>query len=118
MRTTQKRFEVRAQRIRAAIRKKSCRLRLSIFKSGRHVYAQVIDDTQGKTIASASTLDTALRKDKKSMCNVLLSSKVGKLIGERAKNNGVTKVVFDKSGYKYHGVIKSLAESAREFLEF
>lgn len=118
MRTTLKRFEVRSQRIRTSIRKKSDRLRLSVFKSGRHIYAQVIDDSIGKTLASASTLDKLLRREKKSMCNTTLSSEVGKLIGERAKNAGVTKVVFDKGGYKFHGVIKSLADSAREFLEF
>jgi large subunit ribosomal protein L18 len=118
MRSTTRRYEVRKQRIRTAIRRNSDRLRLSVFKSGRHLYAQIIDDAKGCTLASASTLDKSLRKEKKSLCNIETASQVGKLVGQRAKEAGVTKVVFDKGGYKYHGVVKSLADSAREFLEF
>jgi large subunit ribosomal protein L18 len=118
MRSTTRRYEVRKQRVRAGIRENSDRVRLSVFKSGRHLYAQVIDDAKGFTLASASTLDKSLRKEKKSLCNVLVAAEVGKLLGKRAKDAGVTKVVFDKGGYKYHGVVKSLADSAREFLEF
>lgn len=118
MRSTTRRFEIRQQRIRAALRRNSDRVRLSVFKSGKHLYAQVIDDTKGITLASASTLDATLRKADKSLCNKVVASSVGKLIGERAKKAGVTQVVFDKGGYKYHGVVKSLADSAREFLDF
>lgn len=118
MRSTIRRYEVRKARVRAGLRKNSDRIRLSVFKSGRHLYAQVIDDVKGSTLASASTLDKALRNGKKSHCNKALAMEVGKLIGSRAKDAGVTTVVFDKGGYKYHGVVKSLADSAREFLQF
>ncbi|NDB81466.1 MAG: 50S ribosomal protein L18 [Alphaproteobacteria bacterium] len=118
MRSTNRRFEVRSQRTRTAIRKKSDRVRLSVFKSGRHLYAQLIDDKNGCTLASASTLDQSMRVQNKSCCNIYFAEKVGQLIGERAKNIGVEKVVFDKSGYKYHGVVKTLADSARQYLVF
>lgn len=118
MRNTKRRFEVRAQRVRIAIRKNSDRPRLSVFKSGRHLYVQLIDDAQGRTIVSASTLDKSLRVKNKSLCNKVVATEVGKLVGQRAKEAGIVKVVFDKGGYKYHGVVKSLADSAREFLEF
>lgn len=118
MRSTRKRFEVRTQRVRQSIRKNSDRPRLSVFKSGRHIYVQLIDDSKGHTLVSASTLETSLREPKKSLCNKDVAIKVGKLVGQRAKEAGIVKVVFDKGGYKYHGVVKCLADSAREFLEF
>lgn len=118
MRNSYRKFHIRKDRVRINIRKNSDRPRLSVFKSGRHVYAQLIDDTTGKTIASASTLEKELRLNKKSNCNKDFATKVGALVGERAKKAGVQKVVFDKGGYKYHGVVKNLADAAREFLEF
>ncbi|MDX1924505.1 MAG: 50S ribosomal protein L18 [Rickettsiaceae bacterium] len=118
MRSTNTRFQVRAQRIRSAIRKKSDRVRLSVFKSGKHLYAQLIDDSKGHTLASASTLEASIRATNKSLCNVASATKIGALIGQRGKEAGVEKVVFDKGGYKFHGVVKQLADSAREYLEF
>ncbi len=118
MRNTARRFEVRQQRTRSAIRKKSDRVRLSVFKSGRHLYVQLIDDAKGLTLASASTLEKGVKLEKKSLVNKLYAEKIGKMIGERAQKAGVKEVVFDKGGYKYHGVVKALADSAREFLDF
>ncbi len=118
MRTTKHRFEIRQQRIRTNIRKNSDRLRLSVFKSGKHLYAQLIDDAKSATLASASTLEKELYKGNKSHSNKVCAAEVGKLIGKRAKEAGVKEVVFDKGGYKYHGVIKTLADSAREYLDF
>jgi len=118
MRSTKRKFEIRKMRARSKIADVSGRIRLSIFKSGRHIYAQVIDDSKSVIVASASTLEKDLYKAKKSNCNKEIASKVGELIGQRAAKNGVKQVVFDKSGYKYHGVIKALADSARKNLEF
>ena len=118
MRTPRRQFEIRKNRVRTRISKDSDRARLSIFKSGRHIYAQVIDDVKGLTLASASTLENGIRTDKKSNCNVEKATKVGELLGNRAMKAGVKKVVFDKGGYKYHGVIKALADASRKNLEF
>ncbi len=118
MRGAKHRFEIRRNRTRAAISRNSDRPRLAIFKSGRHIYAQVIDDAQAITLAAASTLEKDFRQHKKSNCNKALAEKIGALVASRAVANGVTKVVFDKGGYKYHGVIKVLADAARKELEF
>jgi large subunit ribosomal protein L18 len=93
-------------------------MRLSVFKSGRHIYAQVIDDVKSVTVASAATIEKDLRAPKKSNCNKDIAAKIGALIADRASKNGVKEVVFDKGGYKYHGVIKALADAAREKLKF
>jgi large subunit ribosomal protein L18 len=85
--------------------------RLAVFRSARHIYVQVIDDTSGRTLASASTLDGSLRGDKKAKSDAAKS--VGALIAERAKAAGVTRVVFDRGGYAYHGRVAKLAEGAR-----
>jgi large subunit ribosomal protein L18 len=108
----------RAERNRYQIaRKSNGRLRLSIFRSGKHIYAQVIDDAQAVTVASASTNEKD-GKEAKSW-NVDAASSVGKKIAERAKAAGVTQVMFDRGGYIYHGRIKALADAARESgLEF
>ena len=118
MRTTKQRFEIRQKRTRFTISKNSDRPRLSVFKSGKHIYAQLIDDSKGMTLAAASTLEKELNKGNKSHSNKITADLVGKLIGKRAKEVGIKTVVFDKGGYKYHGVIKSLADAAREFLDF
>lgn len=118
MRSTKRKFEIRKARNRTKLAQVSGRIRLSVFKSGRHIYAQIIDDAKAQILASASTLEADLRKPKKSNCNKDMASKVGKLVGERAAKKGVKQVVFDKSGYKYHGVIKALADEARKNLEF
>jgi large subunit ribosomal protein L18 len=118
MRSHKRRFGIRKDRIRNKIARVSDRVRLSVFKSGRHIYAQIIDDTRSVTLVSASTLDKSLRKANKSICNSKYAAEVGALIAERASKKGITKVVFDKGGYKYHGIVKALADAARKELEF
>jgi len=95
------------------------RPRLNIFKSSKHIYAQVIDDATGKTLASASTLDKELKDKLAELSKTEAAKLVGKTVGERAKNNGINAVVFDRGGYLYHGRVKLLADGARESgLEF
>jgi len=95
--------------------KREIRPRLSVFRSGKQIYAQVIDDLKGVTVASASTLEGDLKeKLKKGGANVEAATEVGKLVAERAKKAGVEKVVFDRGRYIYHGRVKALAEGARE----
>ena len=95
------------------------RPRLNIFKSSKHIYAQVIDDATGKTLASASTLDKELIAQVAELTKTDAAKLVGKTVGERAKNNGINAVVFDRGGYLYHGRVKLLADGARESgLEF
>jgi large subunit ribosomal protein L18 len=112
------RFQRRKERVRSKLRKVSNRSRLSIFKSGQHIYAQIIDDSTSKTLVSASTLEKAIKKPGKSNCNKEAAAKVGKLIAERAAAKAIKDVAFDKSGYKFHGVIKALADEARKELNF
>ena len=88
--------------------------RLCVFRSPRHIYAQIINDVDGKVIASASTVDSKLRASLKNGGNVAAATEVGKLIAENGKAAGVTKVAFDRSGFKYHGRIKALGDAARE----
>ncbi len=90
------------------------RPRLSVFRSSKQIYAQVIDDDQGRTLASASTIEKALREQLKTGATVEAARIVGKELAERAKKAGVAKVVFDRGGYMYHGRVKALAEGARE----
>ena len=95
--------------------KREIRPRLSVFRSGKQIYAQVIDDIKGVTVAAASTLEGDLKeKLKKGGANVEAAAEVGKLVAERAKKAGVEKVVFDRGSYVYHGRVKALAEAARE----
>jgi large subunit ribosomal protein L18 len=108
-------FEKRQTRVRARLaRTNTSRPRLSVFRSSKHIYAQVIDDVAGKTLAAASSLDEALRADKKTGANKDAAAAVGKLVAERAKAAGVTSVVFDRGGYLFHGRVKALADAARE----
>ena len=90
------------------------RPRLSVFRSSLHIYAQVIDDASGRTLAAASSLDKQLRQELKSGSNIAAAAAVGKLVAERAKAAGVDRVVFDRGGYLYHGRVKALADAARE----
>ena len=90
------------------------RPRLSIRRSGQHIYAQVIDDAAGRTLVAASSLEKDLRESLKSGANIDAAGKVGGVIAERAKAAGVTQVIFDRGGYLYHGRVKALAEAARE----
>ena len=90
------------------------RARLSVFRSSKHIYAQVIDDVKGETVASASSIEKDMRGSLKSGANVAAAKAVGKLVAERASAKGVTDVVFDRGGYLYHGRVKALADAARE----
>ena len=105
----------RKQRVRLSLRRTgNGRPRLSIFRSSKHIYAQVIDDLKGTTLASASSLEKTLRDGGNTGANVDAAVAVGKLVAERAVKNGVTEVVFDRGGYLYHGRVKALADAARE----
>jgi large subunit ribosomal protein L18 len=105
----------RRERLRFQLRHKSGgRPRLSVFRSGKNIYAQVIDDAQGRTLAAASSLEKALREGLKTGADKAAAAAVGKLVAERALAAGVKEVVFDRGAYLYHGRVKSLAEAARE----
>ena len=105
----------RKARVRRALRAAANgRPRLSVFRSSKQIYVQVIDDAEGKTLAAASTLDKDLRSGLKTGADPAAAAAVGKLVAERAKAAGVTKVIFDRSGYIYHGRVKALADAARE----
>jgi large subunit ribosomal protein L18 len=100
-------------RIRKKMQGSAERPRLNVYRSLNHIYVQVIDDLHGKTLVSASTAE-GKKEDRKTGGNVASAKSVGKTIAERAKAKGVTKVVFDRGGYLYHGRVKALAEAARE----
>jgi large subunit ribosomal protein L18 len=109
----------RTARRTAAIRRKvkaaaNGRTRLSVFRSSKQIYAQLIDDVKGVTIASASSVEKSLREGRKTGANIDAAKAVGKLIAERAKEKGIKDVVFDRGGYLYHGRVKALADAARE----
>jgi large subunit ribosomal protein L18 len=107
----------RHDRIRLRLEGTESRPRLAVFRSNIHIYAQVIDDASGRTLATASTVEKELRGSKKTKTEE--AAVVGKLVAERAKTAGVGRVVFDRAGFRYHGRIKSLADAAREAgLEF
>lgn len=109
-RTTRRRMRNRRQIIASA----NGRPRLSVHRSCRYVYAQLIDDLKGETIVSASSLEPALRSKLKASGNAAAANEVGKLIAQKALKSGVTDVVFDRGSLSYHGCVKSLAEAARE----
>jgi large subunit ribosomal protein L18 len=105
----------RRERVRTAIRKKaSGRVRLSIFRSGKHIYAQLIDDKKGATLASSSSLDKDVKGSLKSTSTVEAAKAVGESIAKKAQKANVKEVVFDRSGYLFHGRVKALADAARE----
>ena len=111
----------RTARRTASVRRKvklaagtSGRARLSVFRSSKHIYAQLIDDVKGATLAAASSLEKTMREGAKNGANIAAAKAVGKLIAERAKEKGIKDVVFDRGGYLYHGRIKALADAARE----
>jgi len=105
----------RRQRLRFQLRRKAIgRPRLSVFRSGKNIYAQVIDDAQGRTLAAASTLDGTLRAQLKTGADKAAATAVGKLVAERALAAGVKEVVFDRGAYFFHGRVKALADAARE----
>jgi large subunit ribosomal protein L18 len=108
-------FDRRTQRVRRSLASNSGgRPRLSVFRSSKHIYAQVIDDAKGQTVAAASSLEKELRSTLKTGADKAAATAVGKLLAERARKAGIDKVVFDRGGYRYHGRIKALADGARE----
>ena len=110
-----KRTERRTARVRRAVKSSAGeRARLSVFRSSKHIYAQVIDDRKGETLASASSLEKEMRGNLKTGANVDAAKAVGKLLAERATAKGIAAVVFDRGGYIYHGRVKALADAARE----
>lgn len=106
--------EKRHRRVRAKVHGTTARPRLNVFRSVQHIYAQIIDDDQGRTLASASTVESGFRASGKSGGNGDAAATVGAAIAERAKASGIDTVVFDRGGYLYHGRVKRLAEAARE----
>jgi large subunit ribosomal protein L18 len=108
-------FERRERRTRYRLKKFAHgRPRLSVYRSGKHIYAQVIDDEKGVTVAAASSLDKTLKTTLPKGTDVAAASAVGKLVAARASEKGIKEVVFDRGGYRYHGRIKALADAARE----
>ncbi len=115
MSTIQDLRERRRGRLRFSLRQKAGgRKRLSVFRSGKHIYAQVIDDSAGRTLAAASSLEKPLREGLRSGADKAAAAAVGKLLAERARAAGVQEVVFDRGAYLYHGRVKALADAARE----
>lgn len=109
----------RHKRVRKKISGTPEKPRLNVYKSNANIYAQIIDDTEGKTLVQASSIDKELKETLKNGGNMEAAKAVGSLIGKRAKEKGIEKVVFDRSGYLYHGKIKELGDAAREAgLEF
>ncbi len=107
-------FQRRQRRVRARLNRKTKWPRLSVFRSSKHIYAQVIDDAKGVTLAAASTLDKDIQGKAKTGADRDAAAEVGKLIAARAKAGGVEAVVFDRGGYMFHGRVKALADAARE----
>jgi large subunit ribosomal protein L18 len=115
MATVRDRSDRRTTRVRRNVKRAAGgRARLSIFRSSKHIYAQIIDDTKGETLAAASSLEKDTRASLKTGADIGAAKVVGKLVAERALGKGITDVVFDRGGYRYHGRIKALAEAARE----
>lgn len=114
MNTPRKLFEKRKARVRVALKNASNgKPRLSVFRSGKHIYAQIIDDIKGVTVVSASTLDKEIRESLKKSSTVEAAGVIGTAIAQRAAKSGVSEVVFDRGGYIYHGRVKALADAAR-----
>ena len=108
-------FQRRKRRTRSRLRRSGpAKLRLSVFRSGRHIYAQIIDDTAGKTLVAASSVEKDMRAALNTGADKDAAAQVGKLVAERAKTAGIEAVVFDRGGYLYHGRVKALGDAARE----
>jgi large subunit ribosomal protein L18 len=115
MATVKDRGERRTGRVRRTIKRAAGgRARLSVFRSSKHIYAQIIDDEKGETLAAASSVEKDTRGSLKTGADVGAAKAVGKLVAERALGKGITDVIFDRGGYRYHGRVKALAEAARE----
>jgi large subunit ribosomal protein L18 len=110
-----KQAERRKGRVRGTLKKTaSGRARLSVFRSSKHIYAQVIDDRKGETLVSASSIEKELRSGLKTGADIEAAKAVGKRLAERAASKGITDLVFDRGSYRYHGRVKALADAARE----
>ena len=108
-------FDRRKQRVRSQLAKRRAgRPRLSVFRSSKQIYAQIIDDDKGVNLASASSIEIDVKKSLKTGADQAAATEVGKLIAERGTAAGVTKVIFDRGGYLHHGRVKALADAARE----
>jgi large subunit ribosomal protein L18 len=115
MATVADRTKRRTAKVRLHVRRAAgTRPRLSVFRSSKHIYAQLIDDADGKTVASASSLEKEMRGTLRTGANVEAARAVGKRVAERAAAKGIKQVVFDRGGYLYHGRVKALADAARE----
>ncbi|MBA2881947.1 large subunit ribosomal protein L18 [Desulfosalsimonas propionicica] len=117
MGSTQKREAMRIKRkkrIRKKVQGTPQRPRLTVFRSARHIYAQIIDDTRGETLASASTMEKQVRDQGKYENKVAAADEIGKLLAQRASGKGITSVVFDRNGYMYHGRVRAVSEAARK----
>jgi large subunit ribosomal protein L18 len=115
MATVADRTERRTAKVRRTVRRAAGkRVRLSVFRSSKHIYAQIIDDSKGETVASASSLEKDMRTTLKTGANIEAAKAIGKRVAERAASKGVEHVVFDRGGYLYHGRVKALADGARE----
>lgn len=112
--TKREKHERRHRRVRADVVGRPERPRLSVFKSNSHIYAQLIDDAKGVTIASSSDVADKVKPGKDGFAKISTAEEVGKLIAEKAKGKNITKVVFDKGGYRYTGRIKAVADGARQ----
>lgn len=106
--------ERRHARVRASVQGTGSRPRLSVFRSLKHIYAQVIDDTMGNTLVSASTLEPEIREEANGKTKTGMSELVGSLIAKRALSKGINQVAFDRGGHKYHGRVKALGDAARQ----
>ena len=107
-------FDKRKMRVRRSLERSADRPRLSVFRSSKHIYAQVIDDARASTLAAASSLEKDLKSGLKTGADKAAATAVGKLLAERALKAGIKNVVFDRGGYRYHGRIKALADGARD----
>ena len=107
------RIKMRHERLRKTVVGRPERPRLAVHFSGQHIYAQIIDDQAGHTLASVNTTEAAFRGDKGSRANVATATKVGQAVAERALTRNISKVVFDRGGFLYHGKVKALADAAR-----
>jgi large subunit ribosomal protein L18 len=115
MKRSDKIFQRRKRRVRSQLAKRQGdRPRLSVYRSSKQIYAQIIDDVKGVTLASASTIEVDVRKALKSGADQAAAAEVGKLIAERGAKAGVKQVIFDRGGYLFHGRVKALADAARE----
>jgi large subunit ribosomal protein L18 len=113
------RVKLRHRRIRKRLSGTSERPRLTVHFSGQHIYAQIVDDAAGKTLAAASTVEEGIRGERRGYANVAMAEKIGSLVAERSLKKNVKAVVFDRGGFTYHGKVKALADAARSAgLEF